>query len=113
MNSTRQRVHQLRHPERQRAREALHRAVARGDVVRASACVWCGASKFIEAHHTDYKRPLRVKWLCRGCHQIADAFRRGKVDADLLKRYIRHQRKARERLSNDAAALEKIGYGTD
>jgi hypothetical protein len=53
------------------ARRALRRAVARGEVVKPSTCEACGEatpSARLHGHHTDYSRPLDVRWLCLSCH---------------------------------------------
>ena len=55
-----------RHPERYKARVAVHNAVARGEIAKAP-CRDCGAEK-VEAHHPDYAKPLEVIWLCRRHH---------------------------------------------
>jgi hypothetical protein len=52
------------------ARSAVDRALASGDLKKPKACQRCGATgKKLEAHHPDRSQPLRVKFLCRGCHQ--------------------------------------------
>lgn len=45
-------------------------ALQRGELVKASACAWCGAEECpIDGHHPDYARPLMVVWLCQPCHR--------------------------------------------
>lgn len=58
-----------RHPEKQIARVILNQAVTKGDVEKPKKCK-CGQNK-PEAHHSDYSQPLKVQWLCRGCHSNA------------------------------------------
>lgn len=56
-----------------RAKCAVRRAVRRGDLVRPPACEACGAIRVaIEAAHSDYSRPLDVRWLCIPCHRRWD-----------------------------------------
>lgn len=51
---------------KQRAREAVSRAVAAGRLVR-QPCEKCGGSR-VQAHHDDYSKPLDVRWLCPKDH---------------------------------------------
>lgn len=53
---------------KQYARYAVGYAVKIGRLVKAPACERCGSSAVLEAHHPDHRRPLRVVWLCRPCH---------------------------------------------
>lgn len=56
-------------PAKRRARTALRIAMLGGKIVQPAACSGCNeAGKKLEAHHTDYAKPLDVKWLCRSCH---------------------------------------------
>lgn len=48
------------------ARQALHRAIKRGEVLRLR-CENCGNPRS-QAHHHDYSKPLDVIWLCQRCH---------------------------------------------
>lgn len=66
-----------RHPERNRARNALAYALRLGTIVRGE-CYARGAdcSGGIEAHHDDYTRPLDVTWTCRRHHRALDRARR-------------------------------------
>lgn len=48
---------------------ALRSAERRGLIVRPGRCEACGEEKPVDAHHADHRRPLDVKWWCRGCHR--------------------------------------------
>lgn len=55
-------------------KDAAHRvvkdALKKGTLVKPESCSGCGAvTEHLEAHHSDYARPLKVKWLCRSCHR--------------------------------------------
>lgn len=58
-------------PDEQRkkanARAYLHVYVKRGKI-KKGACVVCGETEGVEAHHEDYSKPLEVVWYCRKHH---------------------------------------------
>ncbi len=56
-----------RNPQKHWAHSALRSGMKRGLVVR-KPCEVCGDPK-AEAHHDDYSRPLKVRWLCRKHHK--------------------------------------------
>ena len=67
----------LRYPERRRlvanACAAVLKAIKLGELVRPTACEQCGSTGVkIDAAHSDYTRPLDVRWLCRRCHVMWD-----------------------------------------
>jgi len=55
------------HPQERWAHSALRSALRRG-LVEAEPCEVCGAEK-ADAHHDDYSRPMKVRWLCRLHHK--------------------------------------------
>jgi hypothetical protein len=54
-------------PRRQRAHNAVTRAIKKERLVRAPCCR-CGSERSL-AHHEDYDKPLDVIWLCQPCHK--------------------------------------------
>ena len=54
-------------PEKNRARSAVGRAVARGELLK-QPCEECGETN-VQAHHTDYSKKLEVVWLCVKHHK--------------------------------------------
>ncbi len=54
-----------------RARQAVYRAIKRGQLER-KPCSICGVAP-ADAHHEDYSRQLEVTWLCRGHHMARHA----------------------------------------
>jgi hypothetical protein len=55
-----------------RAGNAVQRAMKRGTLVRPDACEECGRACKPQGAHSDYTRPLDVRWLCRSCHSRWD-----------------------------------------
>ena len=54
-------IERILYPERVSARLKVCRAIANGKLSR-QPCDVCGAPAL--AHHTDYSKPLEVRWLC-------------------------------------------------
>lgn len=57
-----------KHKDKVNARMILNYNVKHGKIKRPSKCSCCRLEKKIEAHHSDYSKPLNVLWLCRSCH---------------------------------------------
>jgi hypothetical protein len=57
---------------KQRAREILNYAVRSNQIVKPKICSMCKLKDRLEAHHSDYSKPLKVKWVCQSCHCILD-----------------------------------------
>lgn len=72
--------HRTSNPQKAAARLAVRNAVDAGDLIRPLQCRRCAESPAprrdgrsrIQAHHSDYSKPLQVEWLCPNCHEIAD-----------------------------------------
>lgn len=77
------REYNLRHrdqlKERNRAYSAVSAALKKGILMKGQ-CV-CKTKDDIEAHHTDYSRPLDVRWLCRYHHKLEHGFFRPELFA--------------------------------
>ena len=52
----------------EQARSMVNTAILNGVLVRG-CCENCGDTKKIDAHHDDYSKPLKVRWLCKSCHK--------------------------------------------
>jgi hypothetical protein len=61
-----------KHKEKCIARQKVNYRVRRGKMVRPDQCSICKQNKKVEAHHSDYSKPLDVKWLCRQCHFMVE-----------------------------------------
>jgi len=57
-----------KHKEKQSARAKLHYWIKKGLIKKPKHCEKCKEEK-IEAHHTDYSKPLEVLWLCKKHHR--------------------------------------------
>jgi len=61
-----QRKRRKRFPGKNRARQTVNNAIRDGRLLK-KPCEVCGEKK-VEAHHQDYRSPLKVQWLCREHH---------------------------------------------
>lgn len=55
-----------RYPTKKKA-HIITRAAIRDGKLTKSPCKKCGNKK-VEAHHTNYFKPLKIMWLCSKCH---------------------------------------------
>lgn len=56
-----------------RTAQLVHRALRQGLLVKAERCEECGVpSTKLQAAHSDYSKPLDVRWLCSSCHSRWD-----------------------------------------
>ena len=58
-------------PAGPRAHKRVYTAVRAGRLERPDRCEGCGLEKRLHAHHDDYSKPLKVRWLCGSCHRLA------------------------------------------
>lgn len=62
-----------RKPTRAYARQVVYYAIKTGRLIKSTSCERCGRKEcVIEAHHLSYDDPLKVEWLCKSCHRVAD-----------------------------------------
>jgi len=65
-----QKKSRMNHPGKHKARAKISNSIRDGKLLKEPCCV-CGDTK-VEAHHTDYRSPLKVVWLCRRHHLEAE-----------------------------------------
>lgn len=65
-------AYRIRNPLKHKARYMLRNAVSLQKILKPNKCTICKEIRKIEGHHTDYRKPLNVIWLCKPCHRIAD-----------------------------------------
>jgi len=88
---------QLRYPLKQKARMMLRQGIQSGKVIRGN-CEKCGNPN-THGHHSDYSKPLQVKWLCALHHteehkKNMDIKNRGKKLSDEeIEKYIAKRQK--------------------
>jgi hypothetical protein len=70
IKDARVRAQRLANPEKESARHRLRHFVEKGWIVRPLFCETCGGAGPVDGHHTDYSKPLEVRWLCRSCHML-------------------------------------------
>ena len=54
--------HIKKYPEKQKARVAVRTALNSG-IIEKNPCIICGKVA-VQAHHSDYSKPLQVEWYC-------------------------------------------------
>lgn len=64
------RKQRLKYPGKRRARLKVSNAIRDGRLMK-KPCEVCG-HKTVEAHHVDYRKPFKVRWLCRAHHLAAE-----------------------------------------
>jgi len=57
-----------RNPEKAAAHGLVCWSLKAGTLIRNPNCQQCGVGCKTQAHHSDYKKPLEVVWLCLECH---------------------------------------------
>jgi hypothetical protein len=58
-----------RAPWQKWAQARVWNAIDRGLMVKSEVCALCWKVCKTDGHHDDYAEPLKVRWLCRWCHQ--------------------------------------------
>lgn len=64
---------------KQSARRMVALAVQLGVIEKPKLCEFCREVGSLQAHHSDYRLPLFVAWLCVDCHRIVHTIERGGI----------------------------------
>jgi len=56
-----------KNPKKIKVHNIVHSAIKNGEI-KIQPCEVCNSTERIEAHHTDYSKPLDIMWLCKSCH---------------------------------------------
>lgn len=51
------------------AHQAVQRALRLGKLFKPKNCSKCNSFSKLHGHHPDYRKPLKVVWLCVSCHE--------------------------------------------
>ena len=91
VSATRPRIPPRRDVEnlKHRAHRLVAEAMLSGKLQKPAHCERCpGRTRFLNAHHEDYSKPLQVVWLCRSCHALAHSgwARKSSIDQHLMGR---------------------------
>lgn len=73
LNAARVRRDKEMFPEKNHARYLVRQAIKSGKLIPLEECEICMSNKHVEAHHPDYNQPFFLVFLCKDCHNKADA----------------------------------------
>ena len=59
----------LNNPQKVKVYAKVKSALNSGIIKKPSKCQSCNTESKIHSHHSDYRKPLEVKWLCVICHE--------------------------------------------
>ena len=66
-------------PGKRRAHALVARAIKQGTLIRADHCEVCNIpTTYLDGHHDDYRKPLKVRWVCQSCHRKIHAARKSR-----------------------------------
>jgi hypothetical protein len=59
----------IKYKTEQQVRDIFRSWLKANNITPPERCSSCNEEKELEAHHSDYSKPLEVVWLCRKCHR--------------------------------------------
>ena len=60
--------HRKKYPMQTKAQRKVAYEISKGNI-KEEPCEICHSKNSIHAHHDDYSNPLKIRWLCAGCHK--------------------------------------------
>lgn len=57
-----------KHPDRYLCHTKVGTGLKNGSVTRPYKCDHCERETTLEAHHSNYSKPLDITWVCKNCH---------------------------------------------
>ena len=55
-----------------KSRTITKEAIKHGVIKKEDKCSKCRSDRHVQAHHSDYNKPLEITWLCKPCHWEED-----------------------------------------
>jgi len=81
------RKYRREHKDRQNAHSKINQKNCSVKNLKPSCCSICGKKENLQAHHSDYSKPLEVLWVCDSCHKmIHKELRKLERESKILKR---------------------------
>ncbi len=59
----------IAYPGRSYASHCVNNALKDGKLIK-EPCEVCRSVIHVHGHHDDYSKPLKIQWLCVGCHRL-------------------------------------------
>ncbi len=59
-----------KYPEKIKANQILNSNLMSEKIRKPSCCSICGKKENLQAHHSDYLKPIQVLWVCDSCHKM-------------------------------------------
>lgn len=77
--------------------EIVRRAIKNGVLIRPTTCEQCGKNSRIYAAHSDYSKPLDIRWLCASCHIKWDSKDPKTISSEAIKISVTKRNAGREK----------------
>lgn len=64
----------LKKRDKQKIMNKIQWAIESGKLKKPNFCRCCGRHRKLQAHHSDYSKPLKIIWLCSNCHGFLHSY---------------------------------------